>query len=372
MDLSKAFDSIPHELLIAKLEAYGLNKNNLKLVYSYLKNRKQSVRINNTYSSFEELVSGVPQGSILGPVLFNFFINDLFLLIKKATLHNYADDNTLSASSDDANSLIKILSEESQIAIEWLNRNHMIANPKKFQGMVISKNKKQIINLPDIKVENTVIQPQNSVKLLGVTIDNDLCFDTHINKLCKSAASQLNALLRLKNFLGFKEKKVLSESFILSNFNYCPLVWHFSSSKSLTKIENIQKRTLQFLYDDYKSSYSDLLSKAKKTTMTISRLRSLCIEVYKTINSLNPSFMSKIFEFNQPTRIQRSQQILNLKVQRANQVKFGERSLRVLGPKIWNSLPPHIKSAQNLSVFKHLIKSWDGVSCKCNLCRSIN
>ena len=97
LDLSKAFDCIPQDLLIAKLNAYGFDMNTLTLLFSYLKNRKKSVRIKTNYSSFIELLSGVPHGSIPETLLFNIFLNDLFLFIKKASLHNYADDNTLSA-----------------------------------------------------------------------------------------------------------------------------------------------------------------------------------------------------------------------------------------------------------------------------------
>ena len=117
LDLSKAFDCIPLDLLIAKLDAYGFDKETLSLTYSYLKNRKQSVRFNNVYSTFLELISGVPQGSILGALLFNIFLNDLHFFITKASLHNYADDNTLSAYSSDLNSLIEKLTEESETTI---------------------------------------------------------------------------------------------------------------------------------------------------------------------------------------------------------------------------------------------------------------
>ena len=112
MDLSKAFDCIPHDLLIAKLHAYGFDENALVLIYSYLKRRKQAVRINDTHSSFQIILSGVPQGSVLGPILFNFYINDLFLFVKEATLHNYADDNALAYFSKTLSNLIEVLEED--------------------------------------------------------------------------------------------------------------------------------------------------------------------------------------------------------------------------------------------------------------------
>ena len=112
MDLSKALDCIPHDSLIAKLRAYGFDENALVLIYSYLKRRKQFIRINNTYSSFQTILSRVPQGSVLGPILVNIYINDRFLLINRATLHNYADDNILAYFSETLSNLIEVLEEE--------------------------------------------------------------------------------------------------------------------------------------------------------------------------------------------------------------------------------------------------------------------
>ena len=157
----------------------------------------------------------------------------------------------------------------------------------------------------------------------------------------------------------------------MSNFNYCPLVWMFSNATSLKKIENLQKRALRFLYNKYQLTYEELLDKANSSTMNIKRLRFLCVEIYKTINNLNPSFMKQIFELRETNRNVCEKYRLNLNIPNNNQVTFGKKSLRMFGPKIWNSLPYHIKSSESLETFKTVIKNWDGVNCKCVICKML-
>ena len=145
MDLSKAFDCLPHDLLLLKLKAYGLSKPSLDVLHSYLSNRKQCVKLNQNLSSMLDIFKGVPQGSILGPILFNIFINDLFLFVKNCNLYNYADDNTLSKSGRSIQDVVSALEEDSNSLIKWFSENKMQANPEKIQAISVCK-KKHMIN----------------------------------------------------------------------------------------------------------------------------------------------------------------------------------------------------------------------------------
>ena len=318
-DLSKAFHCIAHNLLIAKFAAYDFSNTALRYVYSYLYNRKQCVRINNAYSNYQKIISGVPQGSIFGPIFFKLSINDLFFFVFEVSLHNFADDNTLSAFAETILELIDILQSGSEIVIDWFKNNKMIVNPDKFQAILLDKRKSGHTN-QRIVVDNQYIKVVSSVELLGIQIDDKLNFNLHISNICRSAANQFNALIRLKQFLGFKKKRILINSYSMANFNYCPLVWMFLSASLLKKIENLQKRALMFLYNNYEISYEELLLKSDRGTMNVNRLRLPCIEIYKTINNLNPEFLRDLFNLIETSRFIPKKYMLNLNIPVHNQV----------------------------------------------------
>jgi retron-type reverse transcriptase len=172
MDLSKAFDCLPHNLLLLKLEAFGLSKNSLILLQSYLENRKQRIKIGSYYTDWDQMCKGVPQCSILGPVLFNVFINDIFLFVQNSTIYNYADDNTVSYCDYYINKVVNTLEADSLKLINWLSINLMKAIPDKFQAIAIAK--KTTTQKLTFNLNGNNITCEDNVKLLGVIIDSDL------------------------------------------------------------------------------------------------------------------------------------------------------------------------------------------------------
>ena len=167
-------------------------------------------------------------------------------------LHNFADDNTLSAVGETIQGLVDIMQHKAESAISWMEENDMIANPDKFKAIIITKDRQQTENY-ELNFKGKSISSSAKVDLLGMTIDNKLSFEFHISEICRKAGGQLNALKRLGSYLPLHVCKVVANSFILSHFNYCPLVWYFSTAKQIQKIEKIHERVVRFIYDDYHS-----------------------------------------------------------------------------------------------------------------------
>ena len=335
MDLSKAFDCLPHNLTISKMNAYGMSASACELISSYLTGRKQRVKIGNTRSDWVALEKGVPQGSVLGPLLFNVFINDLFMFLEKCLLYNYADDNSMSKSSHNLREVLDCLQHDGDIAIQWFSDNGMQANPGKFHFMIMSP-----VDIPTQELvlnNSTIITSENLVKVLGVMIDNKLTFSKHVSMCCTKAARQLNALSRICRYLDTSARKLIYSSFILSCFSYCPLVWHFCGKQNSDKLEKINERALRILYDDFTSCYDELLCRNNTTTILMSRLKIMTLEVFKCVKSLGPPCLTELFaikpleyDMRNPTKV----------IQPARRcTTFGLRSVSYVGAKLWNALP---------------------------------
>ena len=364
IDLSKAYDCIRHDLLLAKLEAYGFSKKSILLLKSYLKGRRQRVKLFSTFSRWLEVNFGIPQGSILGPLLFNIFINDIFLFLQETEICNFADDNTLFACDVSLENVISKLKNDIDILNNWFLDNSLVANPAKFQLMFLGV--KNIENI-SINISGNEITSQPEVELLGITIDYKLSFSSHIKKICKSSSNKLCAILRLRNFMSIPQAKLIVNAHVLSNFFYCPLIWMFCRKVDKAKINKIHKRALRIVYNNFDLSLEELLEIDNGCTIHQKHLQFLMIEVFKSINHLNPELLWDLFCPKQQPYNLRNQMLVTLPS--AKSTKYGTNSLVFRGSLLWNILPNTFKNANTLPEFKYKIKSWKCSSCSCFCCK---
>ena len=189
------------------------------------------------------------------------YSNDLMYTVDNIyKIYNYADDNTICVYDHNIDNVIRNVQLATNVMLKWFKTNYLQAHLSKFQFILFNK---EMLD-KSICINDVTIKAQNSVKLLGVHIDHAMNFDTHITEICKKAGRHINVLARLSKTLEVQEKLLLFESFILSHFNYCPLVWHNCSIANMKKIEKLQIRALRFVYNDFSSSYSELRGKAGK------------------------------------------------------------------------------------------------------------
>ena len=282
---------MPHDLLLANLSAYGISTHSLNLLKSCLTNRRQRVRVENVTSDISYVNSGVPQGSVLGPLLFNFFINDLFYFITEAKLSNYADDNQLYFADTDPAVVEHVVNKELVVVCEWFRNNKMILNPEKCKALVLSRK-------PNVKLslfaEGVALPLLDTVDLFGLTLDNSLNFGKHITKISKKVGKQLDVLCRLKNILSFRTKLCLYNSFIMSHFHYCSSIWHHCLKSDSKKLDRLHERALRYLYSDESSQTSTLCDRIGYSLVD-RRIQNLLIIVFKRINNYPPEYLRDLF-----------------------------------------------------------------------------
>ena len=237
INLSKAFDTLNHDLSIAKLEAYGFSENPLNYIQSYLHNRLQRTNVNNNFSLWKDIFSGFPQGSILGPLMFSIYINDIFLFPNNEYLSNYAYDTTLYSIGENHNTTRNILNKNFLSLQKWFYDNYMVLNPGKCCYMSFGSN-------PDksdlILEDSTKIPSAEEYAILGVTIDNRLTFNNHLKNLCKKIANKLNALTRIAPYLNHNQIRLIYNSFFKDNLAIALLFGHFVLGVQIILLTNFK------------------------------------------------------------------------------------------------------------------------------------
>ena len=362
LDLSKAFDTINHELLIAKMYAYGFSLDSLKIVHSYLSDRWHRTKIDGSYSTWKMILQGMPQGSVNGPKWFNIYLNDLFFLFINTEVCNIADDTTPYACDADLGALLQNLESDVASALIWFDANYMKPNQTKCHLLAPSGTPEMLW----IQVGEQIIWESQQERLLGVMVDRGLTFEKHVENLCKNAGAKVTALGRLVTIVSMEKKKILMNTFIESQFSYCPLVWMFNHSRKLNKrINHIHERGLRMVYGDYVSSFGELLKRDESVTTHHRNIQLVAIVMFKVKNGLCPEIMRDLFQLNEG-----SNGTTRFVIPKVNTEYMGKLSLRYFGPVVWETMLPKVyKEINMLGKFKDEIKKWVPV-CKCRLCKT--
>ena len=280
MEQSKAFDTLPHDLIVKKLEDYGGDSKVINLVTNYLSDRQQRVRLSGQHSSMKTIIKGVFQGSILSPILFNIFMNDLSYAIDECTLFTYADDTQLFKSAEDIDQVEHAINADLKKVDEWYEFNQMKRNHSKYQAITFGRVERN----PVLTCEGTVIPIQDEMELLSVTLDNKLKFEGQIRKICRKVSQQVAVLNRLKKILPFELRIDIYRAFIAPHFNYCSESWHHCGKRGCAKLEKINERALRFVTLDKSTTYETLLKQLNLLSPLNQRIVKMVTAVYKAIH----------------------------------------------------------------------------------------
>jgi len=364
LDFSKAFDSVNHQILIDKLNHYGIRGTTLSLINSYLSNRTQYVQYNSENSNILKVTSGVPQGSVLGPLLFIIFINDIINTTNNSEFIMFADDCTLYSNSTNITDLITSTNLNLKTIYQWSLLNKIYINMKKTKFIFFTHTKGIAINNIDIKINNVNIERVDTFKLLGVIIDSRLNFKSHINHVISKITISMGILFRIKPFLNRTTLKSLYYALVYSHLYYCNLIWGSANKTDIQNIYTIQKRIIKFTFTT--SSRYDHISDSdtfyKNNLLSIFEINSFktCLLIHRiiynklTLDQIFMSIFSNTGLTNYPTRNKNTYLLQTLRINN----KLSSRNICFYGPILWNKLPLYLKIITSYNIFKKQLKTF--------------
>ena len=352
IDLRKAFDTVDHQSLTSKLLCYGVENNELKWIEDYLSNRSQIVSFEGEKSREEKILFGVPQGSILGPLLFLIHVNDLHHQIQKSNLIMYADDTVLLFSDKSEAEIEKAINHDAKMLHNWLCSNGLILNPKQgkteFMMFGTAGKRSKITHQTKITIDSKDISNTNSYKYLGIHLDMSLTLNDHVQKISKKALSRLGLLLRIRPILTTHAAVDLYKAMVQPVMTYCSIAFATLSETNETRFRKIEKRALKIIFGAQ--------HKMHRVWRSFASMRSIqCADfVFKCLNGTAPEVFHNYFmklEHGKATRRDGT----DLRMPKVR-TESGKRGIYYSGTKIFNDLPLHLKTEKYYINFKKALK----------------
>jgi hypothetical protein len=370
LDLSAAFDTIDHSILLERLNRYvGVGGSVHKWFDSYLSNRSQQVIINNKISKHVTLDMGVPQGSVLGPLLFLIYILPLQHLITKhgITHHGYADDTQLyiefnPKTADGLSNAIIALENCVNDIRKWMVTNKLKLNDDKteFQVIASTHHLRRLIDLnPTIKIANAQIHPSKTVRNLGVTFDSNLAMNEHLKSISRSMYYHMRGIRHVRHYLDHHTCTKAVISLVISRLDYANAVLAGLSDSALQRLQVAQNSAARLITGTPKHEHISPILQHLHWLPVSKRIifKSLCI-VYKCLNQQNmPEYLTELFVRHVPSRTLRSSSAENRLTVNRTKTKYGDRKFDTWTAKMWNTLPPALQEAPTILAFKRQLKT---------------
>ena len=358
LDFAKAFDKVDHAILIGKLEKYGIQGKALKWIKEFLINRKQAVVVEGHKSSFQWVKSGVPQGTVLGPILFVLYINDLLSSINFSKGFSFADDTKLIGAISGLKS-VELLQEDLNTVIEWSKNNNMELHEKKFEVVNYSLNESKMMKELPFYPETVqyytpggvVIAPQDVVRDLGVYMSGDRRWTTQIDKAAQGGRKMAAWVLSAFQDRSTSVMLTLYKSIVRSKLEYCCPVWNPTYIGEIQKLENVQRSFTRRILGCKDLTYWDRLKKLHLMSLQRRRERYCIIHAWKILNDLAPNDIGLRFQQNMRLGIKAEIPAINRKSQMSVRADY-DRTFRIRAAQLFNLLPASLRSITKLDCFK--------------------